>query len=137
MLVAGVVYVLLVAYVPGFAERSPLCCLSRRCLGLHCPSCGLTRAFACLARLDPVAAVRFNPLVIVVAPFLAVLTVDAWLKVVGRHGCLAAVPRPLAWAAWTLVVAGILVLFVVRTASWLMPEWNPDGWLVPPAEFPP
>lgn len=137
VLVAGVVYVLLVAYVPGFTARSPLFCLTRRCLGLHCPSCGLTRAVACLARLDPLAAVRFNPLVVVAAPFLAALVADTALKALGRRGFLAAVPRPLARATLAVVVAGFAVLFVVRTATWLVPEWNPDGWLIPPPTFPP
>lgn len=137
VLVAGVAYVLLVAYVPGFTDRSPLLCMTRRCLGLHCPSCGLTRAVACLARLDPVAAVRFNPLVVVIAPFLAALTADTSLKALGRRGFLAAVPRPLARATWAVVIAGFVVLFVVRTATWLVPECNPDGLLIPPATFPP
>lgn len=134
-------YVLAVAFVPEFCSWSPLSCTTRRTLGLHCPTCGLTRSFACLVRLDPLSAVAFNPLVIFAAPFAAVLAIDGALAVAGRRR--AAVRLPPVARRWgsavflTLLVAVFVALFIVRTASWLMPAWNPDGWLLPPAEFPP
>lgn len=138
LLLAGcVVYVLVVAFVPGFTACSPFFCPTRRCLGLHCPGCGMTRALACLARLDPVGAVRFHPLVVVAAPFLAALVVDTLLQAAGRRGIFAAVPRPLARCGWAVCLAGFGLVFAVRAASWLVPGWNPDGWLIPPATFPP
>lgn len=129
-------YVLLVAFVPGFVHRSPLVCLSNQAVGLHCPTCGLTRAFACLARLDPVSAVRFNPLVVFAAPFALGFAVDRVLEATGRRGIVARIPPAVGRGILVLFFACLLVVFVIRTASWLAPEWNPGGWLLPPAEFP-
>ena len=44
----------------GFAWTCPLIAL----LNVPCPSCGTTRAFASLANLDPLAAIKFNPLIV-------------------------------------------------------------------------
>jgi hypothetical protein len=130
-------YVVLIAWLPAFTTGSPVLCLTRRLFGLNCPSCGLTRAMACLARLDPGSAVRFHPLVILVAPLVAVFAIDTCLAAMGRRSLVGAIPRPLARVFWMLLLAGFAVVFVVRTASWLAPEWNPSGWMIPPANFPP
>lgn len=130
-------YVLAVAFLPGFAGESPVFCPAWRFLGLHCATCGLTRAMACLARLDVVAAVRFNPLVILAAPLIAVLATDACRRAVDRPGVIASLPK---WLKAGCLAAGLVLvatILVVRTASWLEPAWNPDGWLLPPAAFPP
>lgn len=58
------------AATPGFSI-----CLSRSVLGLPCPGCGLTRAFAQLARGDWGAAVALHPL----APLLAAEAGLGWL----------------------------------------------------------
>jgi hypothetical protein len=50
-------------------------CFSRRFLGLPCPGCGLTRAFAHLAKGEWSAALAAHPL----APVLAVEAAVAWL----------------------------------------------------------
>jgi hypothetical protein len=50
-------------------------CFSRRFLGLPCPGCGLTRAFAHLAKGEWPAALAAHPL----APVLAAEAVVAWL----------------------------------------------------------
>jgi hypothetical protein len=134
---ACVTYVLLLAWIPAFTAGSPVLCLTRRFLGLNCPSCGLTRAMACLARLDPASAVRFHPLVILVAPLVAVVAIDAFLAAIGRRGLVGAIPRPLVRGFWVALLAGFWVVFLVRTASWFAPEWNPTDWMIPPAAFPP
>ena len=134
---ACAVYVAMLAWSPAFTAESPVLCLPRRLLGLNCPSCGLTRAMACLARLDPGSAVRFHPLVILVAPLIAVVTVDTCLAAVGRRGLAAAIPRPLLRGFRAAMLAGFCGLFFVRTVSWLAPAWNPEGWMIPPAAFPP
>ncbi len=134
---ACAIYVALLAWVPAFTSGSPVFCLARRLLGLNCPSCGLTRAMACLARLDPEAAIRFHPLAILVAPLVLLFALDTCLAAMGRRGLIAAIPRPLVRGFWTLLLAGFCVVFAVRTASWFAPEWNPAGWLIPPAAFPP
>ena len=50
-------------------------CLTRRLFHLPCPTCGMTRAFAALAKGDWSAAVRAHPL----APVLALEMVLGWL----------------------------------------------------------
>lgn len=128
-------YVLAVAFLPGFARESPVFCPAWRFLGLHCVTCGLTRAMACLARLDLVAAVRFNPLVILAAPLVAILATDACCLAVGRPGIIASLPK---WLKASCLVAVLILgttILVVRTASWFEPAWNPDGWLLPPEDY--
>ncbi len=130
-------YVLLIAYVPGFTSQSPLVCMSNKAFGLHCPGCGLTRAFACLARLDPVAAFHCNPLVVFAAPFALVLALDTFSSGDIHRRILGWLPRWLMYSSLIALFATFGVVFVVRTATWLVPEWNPEGWLVPPDRFPP
>src|SRR5688500_12614594 len=56
----------------GIAWTCPLIAL----LNVPCPSCGTTRAFASLANLDLLAAIKFNPLIVLslfALPFLGLL----------------------------------------------------------------
>ncbi len=48
-------------------------CLLRTATGIPCPGCGCTRSLLAWAHLDPLAALRFNPLF-----FVATLGVAAW-----------------------------------------------------------
>jgi hypothetical protein len=72
------------AWVPPEGTRFAFCPL-RRFAGLPCPACGLTRAFAHLAKGEWSAAVRDHPLAPVLAAELG-----------------------LAWAAWGCALAGLL-----------------------------
>lgn len=53
-----------------FSGEHPLC-LIRNITGHECPGCGMTRALASLAYMDPVGAWHYNRAVVVVAPLLA------------------------------------------------------------------
>jgi|APCry1669189000_1035189.scaffolds.fasta_scaffold18199_2 hypothetical protein len=136
LLWSGICYVMAVAYLPELMARSPIFCVTNRCLGLHCPACGLTRAIASLLRLDPQAAVQFNPLVVLVAPLAVLFVIDTSLLVMGRRGVLASVPRLVTVVFWATLFAGFGILFVVRVITWLIPAWNPNGWMIPPSAFP-
>lgn len=129
-------YVVLLAWMPALMAGSPVLCLTRRLFGLNCPSCGLTRAFACLARLDPQSAVRFHPLVVMVAPLVVMFAVDTCLAAMGRKRLAEAIPRTIICGFWTALLLGFGIVFIVRTVSWWAPDWNPAGWLIPPAAFP-
>ena len=48
-------------------------CLFRQVTGLKCPGCGVTSMCLALLRLDFAAAFRWNPGLMVIAPFLGVL----------------------------------------------------------------
>ena len=130
-------YVVLLAWLPAFTAASPALCLTRRLLGLNCPSCGLTRAIACLARLDPASAVRFHPLVVLVAPLVGLFVIDTCLAAMGRRGIARAIPRSCVRCFWGVLIAGFGVVLAVRAMSWFVPDWNPAGWMIPPGSFPP
>lgn len=53
-----------------FSEEHTLC-LIRNITGHECPGCGMTRALASLAYMDPVGAWHYNRAVVVVAQLLA------------------------------------------------------------------
>lgn len=91
---AGAFFVLR-AWDPATAELR--LCLFRNLLELPCPGCGLTRAFAHLARGEPASMVAMHPL----APFLAA-------------------EAALGWVAWGLLAAG-----QPGTFSGLVSRWAP------------
>jgi hypothetical protein len=67
----------------GMAWRCPMLAM----LGVPCPSCGSTRAFAALAGWDFAGAVRFNPLIMLGLLGLPVLlAVKRWPEWVLRNG---------------------------------------------------
>jgi hypothetical protein len=93
-------------------------CLSRRLLHLPCPGCGLTRAFAALAKGEWAAALRLHPL----APVLALEAVLGWLA----WGAALAVRRPFRLPAGvdtlTLAHAAVLLaLWLGRAATGTLP----------------
>ncbi len=67
------------ALIPtAFFDANSLC-LFYNLLGVRCPGCGLTRAFSSVMHLEPVRAVEYNPLVLVLFPLLLALAAqDAW-----------------------------------------------------------
>ena len=95
----------------GGALAGPWCPL-RRLSGVPCPFCGSTTAFAALGRLDPVGAVRAQPLIatcLVVLLVAAVLPARSWLAVRARAS--------LVWARRGSVTRGATVAAVLA-ASW-------------------
>jgi hypothetical protein len=84
-------------------------CLSRRLFHLPCPACGLTRAFALLAKGDWRAAVALHPL----APVLALELILGWLA----WGTALALKRPLRPPVRTETLA--LAHVAVLCALWL------------------
>ncbi len=136
-LLACISYVLAIAFLPEAVSWSPFVCGSYRVLGLPCPGCGMTRAFACLVRLEPLDAMRFNPLIVVAAPTAIVMTCDSVLECLGRPGLMQRVPAWLSRLTLACFTAGICVVFLIRVVSWAAPTWNPDGLAIPPNAFPP
>ena len=85
-------------------------CFSRRFLGIPCPGCGLTRAFAHLAKGEWLAALAAHPL----APVLAAEAVAGWLF--WGIGLRRPLPRPDWIAPMTPILFGHLA---VLCALWL------------------
>lgn len=67
---------LLLRYDPVDAAFFPKCVL-HSWTGLHCPGCGATRAMHALVHGRPLEAVRFNPLLVVGGPIIAM---GIWLQ---------------------------------------------------------
>ena len=84
-------------------------------LGLRCPGCGGTRAVAALLRGEWREAVRWNPLVALLAP--AGLGVAVW-DMVGRLRGRSAewLPR-VPDAVWVAVLAGVMLFGVLRNVA--------------------
>ena len=92
---------------PGDSGPSP--CAFRTLTGLDCPFCGSTRAAACLASGDVVAALDHNALFVLVILPLAVLAWGVWAARSWRGQ-----PPP--------VIANrtVLVLMAVTTGWWVL-----------------
>jgi hypothetical protein len=88
----------------AFYPRCPLLLLT----GLHCPGCGSQRALHALVHGHLGAALRLNPLAVLVLPFL-VYSTAGWVRagVTGRG-----LPQPRIRTAW---IWGFLVVVLVFT----------------------
>lgn len=103
--------VVLHLWVPGSGPETSFC-FSRRVLGLPCPGCGLTRAFAHMAKGQWSAALAAHPL----APVLAAEIVLVWLAW-GRAALRNSSPIPPIPPAWLTPV--MLGHVAVLCALWL------------------
>lgn len=93
-------------------------CVSRRLLHLPCPGCGMTRAFAHLAKGEWSAAVTDHPL----APVLALEAIVGWTV----WGAALAAGRPFPWPArLDLLLVGhaaaLIALWLGRVATGTLP----------------
>ena len=114
----------------GDSRFSDLCPI-HRILGLYCPGCGLTRASRSLFRLAFLRAFQYNPAIVFVAPYAAYRAVSIVLGMITKRQPVSNIPRWFINAVQVGFVALYLLLFVVRTASWLYPDINPDRFLLP------
>lgn len=106
---AGVAaFLVLRVWVPSEDAGFALCPL-RRFTGLPCPGCGMTRAFAHLAKGEWSAAIRDHPLAPLLAAELGLLW-TAW------GGAAAGLPRLPIWSKPELAALGHLAVLV---AVWL------------------
>lgn len=102
---------------PGNDSSDSICAL-RRVFGLACPTCGLTRAFAELAKGRYGAASRFHPFASVLAAELGL----AW-GILGaaifRPGW--PLPRRAAIPVLLVTVAALVVVWIYRLAAGTLP----------------
>lgn len=100
---AGCAAMVLFLFDPARYSFYPFC-LFYRTTGLQCPGCGSLRALHHLLHGEILQAVRFNALLVLSLPLLAVLALRAgmrWFNPQLRHTPL---PSTLVWAAVVLVV---------------------------------
>jgi Protein of unknown function (DUF2752) len=105
-LAAGAVYLFI--FQPGRSGFFPTCPF-RAFTGFACPGCGATRGLHCLLHGDFVAALKFNPLVILSLPFL--------LYTLVRYTNAAVRGRPL--QSYQFNAKYIWALFVVILSFWV------------------
>jgi hypothetical protein len=100
-------------------------CLFHRCTGLHCPGCGSTRGLHALLHGRVWAAFRFNPLMVIVLPFL--------VPALARYTRRTFSPRPAAPARRAMPGWSIRALFVLIVAFWVLRNLphRPFAWLAP------
>jgi hypothetical protein len=105
------------AWVPSVDARFVFCPL-RRFAGLPCPGCGMTRAFAHLAKGEWSAAVRDHPL----APLLAAEAALAWAAWGGATAGLLRLPRLFRAEAAAIGHAAVLIaVWLGRAATGTLP----------------
>ena len=74
LLAAGIAYYNI---DPATTEWAPKC-VFKMLTGLQCPSCGIQRALHCLLHGDVVAAVRYNPFLVVAVPYAIAAVLSTW-----------------------------------------------------------
>jgi hypothetical protein len=124
----GIVALLAAPFALGIAAKVPLC-PSAALLGIPCPGCGLTRATLALLHGDLASALRFHPLVFVLAPaYLGLLAMVAIGYVRGTPvwatgGAAPGQPRGLLFSktvtrlTWVLVVL-VFAVWISRFFGW-------------------
>ena len=101
------------------SDSSPTICGFARCTGVACPGCGMTRAAGQLVRGNVIEALRYHPLILLVAAeLLAAWTIwtahrAGWIR--WRH------------RRWVDIVIGataglLLVVWVIRLATGSTPS---------------
>lgn len=101
-------------------------CPWRSLLGVPCPGCGLSRATLALLLGDVRAALYFHPLVIVIAPLAAVISLRVALASAGlRVAAWLRVDEKIPSGVWVALIVAMLVVWAVRLGGGL--GGHPDG----------
>ena len=87
-------------------------CLLRKVTGIPCPGCGCTRSLLAWTDLDPLAALRFNPLF-----FVATIGLALW----AAAGLFVPAPgaRTMGWLAHLRALATPRLFLALTAANWL------------------
>lgn len=115
-------YIIFIAMFPstGIVWKCPW----HEFLGMECPGCGITRAALSLLHLHPVKAIMFNPLILLVLPyvlyrFFYIITGVLTGKILARN-----------WPSWFLkfyqylFISGVFILGTIRYINWLKPLFD-------------
>lgn len=102
------------AWVETRALDGPSPCMFRQTTHLDCPSCGLTRAFRSMGRLDVASAFYYNPL----GPAIFLGTMVYWGYALGMLLTRGRVPLPQWWTRWKarLFYAAFTIFMLVGIA---------------------
>jgi hypothetical protein len=84
-------------------------CVFHRLTGLQCPGCGASRALYSLLHGHLLAALHFNPLLVLALPFLAVSAGRRFLRELAGKP-----PPPVAVRAfWIKLLVGLIIAFTI------------------------
>jgi len=123
LLVAGVVWTGLISgatFLFFFNPSSPSnqffpLCPFRLLTGWQCPGCGSTRAFYQLLHLHPIAAFKFNPLLVLTLPFVVFLFLRFTKgAIVGKPARPIAFSPGIFWTWFALLIA----FWIFRNTHW-------------------
>jgi hypothetical protein len=91
-------------------------CVFHQATDLYCPGCGTQRALHSLLIGDPLAAVRYNPLAILLAPLLLFYGVPILYSMIKYNEY-----RELRMPSWLVTGLAVTVIayFILRNLSWL------------------
>lgn len=90
-------------------------CPFRLITGWQCPGCGTTRAFYQLLHLHPIAAFKFNPLTVLMLPFVIYLLLGYTSgALLGKPSRQMAAPNKYLWAGIVLV----FFFWIFRNTPW-------------------
>jgi hypothetical protein len=90
-------------------------CPFRLLTGWQCPGCGSTRAFYQLLHLHPVAAFKFNPLMVLTLPFLVFIFLRFTSSaILGKPQRALSIPSVYFWVWFGL----LLFFWIFRNTSW-------------------
>lgn len=120
----AVLYVVACDYALAVGTVLPAIC-PWRMLEIHCPGCGMTRASGHLLHGDVLAAVRDNPLVLLISPYVIYRVAESVTSALTGRALVSG------WPAWVgqgyqaafLISYGLLA--TIRILSWLTPACNP------------
>ncbi|MGH8915709.1 MAG: DUF2752 domain-containing protein [Acidimicrobiia bacterium] len=99
-------------------DNGPTLCPFALCTGMACPGCGMTRAASYLVRGDLTVALRYHPLV----PLIAALSVGGWVwYLLRRAGRVAAIPTRALNLILIAVAVMLLGVWIARALTGTLP----------------
>ncbi len=126
----GSAYVLCHSFIPGFTENFPVLCFSKRFFDILCPFCGVTRGCACLVKMDFRKAIACNPLIVFGVLFVSNKLLEHIFKIFkpGKNTGSSLLGECFFYS----FILAVLFIGAVRCSTFLCPDINPYGFLIPP-----
>ncbi len=98
-------------------------CLLHDWFHLYCPACGGTRALEALLKLDLLASIRYNPLVLILAAFFLYFYITAWIRLKRGEERLLVTSK----SFWMFCSVLLIVFFILRNVLLIGFGFDPAG----------
>jgi hypothetical protein len=120
-IVAGVIYVVLFAFVPGF-ENFGWPCIWKRSTGVECLGCGFTRACGAIVTAQWHRAWELHPLVFLIIPYFAWRLANIVVGIAAGRSLNAAIPwsvrKMVFWAGAALITTYIAIRIIRQLVNY-------------------